>query len=116
MAPQRTEVFSAGVSPSRVHPLSRIIRAEKGIDISGHRSEPFQQYLEVDLDVVISLSETARTHLDDFPSATRKIHWEITDPFVDWSADPGQLPVYRRTRDDLEERIRIWLKESSEQV
>ena len=111
MAGERYEVFSAGVSPSRVHPLSIVVMSEAGIDISGQTSDGVELYLDKDIDIVITVCDNAKQTCPVFPGEVKTYHWSVEDPFDGWGPDPDQIPNYRKTRDDLKGRIEKWLAE-----
>jgi arsenate reductase len=113
LAGDRFEVFSAGVEPSRVHPLSIAAMAEIGIDISGQHSDDVRDYLDRGIDILISLSDYAARVCPPFPSGITKLHWSVKDPFQNWEADASLLDDYRQTRDELQQRIREFLQQKS---
>ena len=59
MAGDLFEVFSAGSHPSRLHPASIIVMAELGIDISNHSADNIDEYLDKNIDIVISVCDNA---------------------------------------------------------
>ncbi len=105
MAGDNFEVFSAGVEPSKVHPMSILVMEELGIDIRGQTSDDVNDFLDAGIDVVISVCDHAAQTCPTFPGQVERIHWSIKDPFHGWSVDESKLPDYRRTRDDLKSRI-----------
>lgn len=107
----RFEVFSAGVEPSRVHPMSVLVMQELGIDISQQTSDDVNQYLDTGIDIVISVCDHAAQTCPTFPGQVERIHWSLKDPFHGWDVDESKLPDYRATRDDLKQRIEGFLKD-----
>lgn len=105
----RYEVFSAGVEPSRVHPMSVLVMKELDIDISGQSSDDVNQYLDTGIDIVISVCDHAAATCPTFPGDVERIHWSIKDPFHGWDIDETKLPDYRATREDLKGRIEAFL-------
>lgn len=99
------EVFSAGVEPSRVHPMSILVMDEIGINIRTQSSDDVNDYLKAGIDIVISVCDHAAQNCPVFPGAVQRIHWSIKDPFHGWDVDESKLPDYRRTRDELQQRI-----------
>jgi len=110
LAGDRFQVFSAGVSPSRVHPMSIHVMAEIGIDISSQTSDDVHDYLDAGIDILISVCDYARETCPVFPRKVEHIHWSIEDPFHGWEFEESQLPAYRATRDELKSRIEDFLK------
>ena len=111
MAGDRFEVFSAGSHPSRLHPASIIVMAELGIDISNHSADSIDEYLDKDIDIVISVCDNARQVCPVFPGDVKQIHWSIDDPFHGWGAEPDDLIPYRETRDILKDQIESFINQ-----
>ncbi|MED5427527.1 MAG: arsenate reductase ArsC [Candidatus Neomarinimicrobiota bacterium] len=111
MAGDRFEVFSAGSHPSRLHPASIIVMAELGIDISNHSADSIDEYLDKDVDIVISVCDNARQVCPVFPGDVKQIHWSIDDPFHGWGAKPSDLIPYRETRDILKDQIESFINQ-----
>ncbi len=112
LAGDKYDVYSAGVEPSRVHPMSILVMKELQIDISKQTSDDVNDYLNSGIDIVISVCDSAAQSCPSFPGNVRRIHWSIKDPFHGWDVDESKLPDYRRTRDDLKARIEAFLSES----
>lgn len=110
LADAHFEVFSAGVEPSRVHPMSILVMQEIGIDITDQHSDDVKDYLQSGINIVISVCDHAAQTCPAFPGDVQRIHWSIKDPFHGWDVDESKLPDYRRTRDELKERIEEFLR------
>tara|TARA_B100000700_G_scaffold254313_1_gene286497 strand:+ start:329 stop:742 length:414 start_codon:yes stop_codon:yes gene_type:complete len=110
MAGDRFDIYSAGSHPSRVHPNAIAVMDEWDIDISGHKSESIDDYLDVGIDVVITVCDHANEICPVFPVEVKKIHWSIEDPFRDWNSDSLQLDNFRETRRDLKERLQKFIE------
>jgi len=111
MAGDLFEVFSAGSHPSRLHPASIIVMAELGIDISNHSADSIDEYLDKNIDIVISVCDNARQACPSFPRDVQQIHWSIDDPFHGWGSEPGDLLPYREARDILKDRIKSFINQ-----
>ena len=111
MAGDLFEVFSAGSHPSRLHPASIIVMAELGIDISNHSADSIDEYLDKNIDIVISVCDNARQACPSFPGDIQQIHWSIDDPFHGWGSEPDDLLPYRETRDILKDRIESFINQ-----
>ncbi len=109
LAGDRFEVYSAGVEPSRVHPMSILVMDEIGIDIRNQHSDDVKDYLKSGIDMVISVCDHAAQTCPVFPGEVERIHWSIKDPFHGWDVDESKLPDYRATRDDLKQRIETFI-------
>ena len=109
MAGARFEVFSAGSHPSRLHPASIIVMAELKIDISNHSADSIDEYLDKNIDIVITVCDNARQVCPVFPGNVKRIHWSIDDPFHGWGAEPSDLIPYRETRETLKDRLESFI-------
>jgi arsenate reductase len=110
MANSHFEVCSAGSHPSHVHPLSISVMEEIGIDISTHTSNYIDDYLDKDIDVVITVCDNANKACPTFPENVKRIHWSIDDPFRNWNFDLNQLSTFRETRKEIKLRILKFIK------
>jgi arsenate reductase len=104
------EVYSAGSHPSCVHPLAIEIMNEIGIDISGHSSDPIGDFINLGMDVVITVCDSAKQVCPVFPGNALRIHWSIKDPFQDWSFNKNHLDSFRETRTILKSKIKSFIK------
>ena len=102
----RFEVFSAGTHPSRVNPLAIEAMREIGIDISHHRSKSVDEFLGQEFDYVITVCDKANANCPVFPGRTKRIHWGFDDPAAAEGDAGERLAVFRRVRDEIEERLR----------
>ena len=96
------EVASAGSKPSGyVHPLSIKAMSEIGIDISRHTSKHMDEFLNRQVETVITVCGNADQACPVFPGQVNRYHW----PFVDPAHAPGdeseQMEVFRDVRDQI---------------
>ena len=105
MAGDKFEVFSAGSHPSQVHIMSTKIMEEIGIDISHHTSDFIDDYLKTGIEIIITVCDNANEICPIFPGNIEKIHWSINDPFKGWDYNKNQMQSFRKTRDEIKERI-----------
>lgn len=96
LAGDRYEVASAGSQPTAVHPLAVAAMAERGVDLSGHRSKDVRELLGQAFDFVFALCGDEGEVCPFVPGARVQEHV----PFPDPSAE-GTLDAFRRVRDDL---------------
>ncbi len=99
MAGDRFEVFSAGTRPVGLNPQAVAAMAEMGIDISGHRSKPVEEFAGQQFDFVITVCDNARESCPIFPGGGRRLHHGFPDP----AAAPAetQPKAFRTVRDQL---------------
>jgi arsenate reductase len=100
----RFEVFSAGVSPSRVRPEAIEAMRESGVDISHQRSKSVEEFAGQVFDYVITVCDNAREQCPVFPAKTTRIHWSFDDPAAEGDEEQ-RLAVFRRVRDEIRARL-----------
>ena len=95
-------VASAGSKPAGyVHPLAIRVMAEIGIDISNHRSKHLDEFLNQELDTVITVCGNADQACPIFPGRVNRHHWGFDDPALAVGSEEVQLVVFRRVRDEI---------------
>jgi arsenate reductase len=96
------DVRSAGSKPAgHVHPLAIRAMAEIGIDLSGHRSKHLDEYLQLDVETVITVCGNADQACPMFPGQLNRHHWGFDDPANAPGGEEAQLAVFRRVRDEI---------------
>ncbi len=104
-APEGVRVSSAGSRPAFVHPLSVVVLAELGIDISSHFSKAIESVDTDSVDAVITLCAEQVCPVP--PRAALCVDWALADPSRGaHDAEQARLG-FRRTRDELRERIAL---------
>ena len=104
----RFEALSAGTHPTEVRPEAMAVMAEIGIDISGQRSKALGWYLGERFDWVITVCDRAREECPVFPSADKGAHWSFDDPSASEGSEQERLAVFRRVRDEIATRMRLF--------
>src|SRR5271165_4427619 len=79
-AGDRFDVESAGTRPSRVRPEAIAVMRELGIDISGHRSKPVDEFARRQFDYVLTVCDHARETCPVYPGHANRIHHSFDDP------------------------------------
>jgi len=108
LAGDRFEVASAGVAPTRVRPEAIEAMREIGIDISQHRSKSVDEFVGSEFDYVITVCDNANEQCPIFPGKTKRIHWSFEDPAAAKGDEVARLNVFRRVRDEIEGRLRLF--------
>jgi arsenate reductase len=112
LAGDRFEVASAGVSPTHVRPEAITAMREIGIDISDHHSKSVDEFADQGFDYVITVCDNANEQCPVFPGKTERIHWSFEDPAAAEGEENARLDVYRRVRDEILQRLRVFSQTS----
>lgn len=95
-------VASAGSKPAGfVHPLGIKAMAEIGIDISAHHSKHLSEFLNQDVETVITVCGNADQACPMFPGQVNRHHWGFDDPAHATGSEEEQMQVFRRVRDEI---------------
>ncbi len=100
------EPFSAGTEPTSVHPMAVKAMAELGIDISANRSKSTSEFLDRDLDYVVTVCDRAHQNCPFFAGGKHQLHKGFGDPAQPGMDDDALLEAFRKTRDE----IKLWLE------
>ncbi|HPE63650.1 MAG TPA: arsenate reductase ArsC [Methanothrix sp.] len=104
----RYEVFSAGTFPTEVHPLAIRAMAERGVDISGHRSKSLDEFRGAEFDLVVTVCDRAREACPFFPGGGKRVHQSFPDPAAAAGTEEERLCAFRDVRDAIE----AWIEET----
>jgi arsenate reductase len=113
-AGERFEVCSAGLEPTKVHPLANRVMGEIGINLNGQQAKGIAQFLgKVPVRVAISVCQpTEENCARIWPGVLTHLSWPFPDPAVDEGTEEERLARFREVRDRIDARIRTWLRES----
>ena len=96
------DVCSAGSNPAGyVHPNAIATLAEIGIDISGHTSKHMDDFLESEVETVITVCGNADQACPVFPGQVNRHHWPFDDPAHATGTDEEIAAEFRRVRDEI---------------
>jgi arsenate reductase len=109
LAGDRYDVHSAGTHPSIVRPEAIEAMAEIGIDISGHRSKSVDEFADQSFDYVITVCGKANENCPVFPGAPNRLAWDFDDPAAVEGDHEKRLAAFRRVRDEILGRLRLFL-------
>ncbi|HRE47796.1 MAG TPA: arsenate reductase ArsC [Aggregatilineales bacterium] len=99
LAGDRFVVHSAGSKPSIVNSLAIQVMAERGIDLSQHRSKHWEEFRSQPIKYVITVCDAAAESCPLFPGKTQRLHWSFPDPAAVQGADEVRLHAFRTVRD-----------------
>jgi arsenate reductase len=106
----RWEAVSAGTRPSGyVHPLSIRAMAELGIDISGQRSKPADEFRDFELDLVITVCDGAARNCPVWLGQGRVVHIGFPDPAAAGGSEDERFAVFTQVRDGIRTRVLDYL-------
>jgi arsenate reductase (thioredoxin) len=112
-AGDRFDVQSAGLEPKGINPNTVKVMAEKGYDLSNHRSKDLREFMGHSLSrYVITVCGNADASCPrGLWSMGEKIHWPFEDPAAFQGSEEETLAYFREIRDQIEEKILSWLNE-----
>jgi arsenate reductase len=95
-------VASAGSKPAGfVHPLAIQALAEINIDISSHHSKHLNEFLNDNVETVITVCGNADQACPIFPGQLNRHHWGFDDPAHATGSEAEQFLVFQRVRDEI---------------
>jgi arsenate reductase len=95
-------VVSAGSNPAGyVHPFAIKAMAEIGIDLTGHHSKHLNEFLDQQVETVITVCGNADQVCPMFPGQVNRHHWGFDDPAHATGTEEEQMQVFRRVRDEI---------------
>ena len=95
------KIFSAGIEPKRIPPMTVKVMQEIGIDISQQRSKNISEIPLDKIDIVITLCGDAVERCPIFPGKVERVHWEIEDPAKAQGSNKEIAIVFRKVRDNI---------------
>lgn len=102
------DVYSAGIETHGLNPNMLKVMAEVGIDASVQTSDNIAKYLDIGLDIVVSVCSHADENCPVFPGKVRRVHRGFDDPpklarelAARGASEDEQLEPYRRVRDEI---------------
>jgi arsenate reductase len=104
------EAQSAGLEPSRIHPLVVDVMNELGIDLSAKQT---QSVLDVAgrgerFSYVVSVCDEAAERCPVFPGSAKRIAWRFPDPAGFVGTPEERRSATRRVRDDIKRQVEAW--------
>ena len=114
LAGEQFEVFSAGTEPKgSILPEVQEVMREVGIDTRVQRSKSVMEYMgKVNFGYVITVCSDAEENCPAvFLNMGTHAHWPFDDPAK--FDEEQRLTSTRRVRDQIEDRLRLWLVEQN---
>jgi arsenate reductase len=116
-AGERFEAHSAGLEPKPLHPLTVKVLEEIGVDMSGHKSKGFETYLgKMLFEYLITVCDEAEKNCPTtWPGVSNRLHLYFEDPAAFVGTDEETLAKFRQVRDQIDEKVRAWVREEAKQ-
>ncbi|MEX1119727.1 MAG: arsenate reductase ArsC [Terrimicrobiaceae bacterium] len=96
------QIHSAGSKPAGyVHPKAIAALTEIGIDISHHTSKHMDEFLDQNIDTVITVCGNADQACPMFPGQVNRHHWGFDDPARATGTEEEIMAEFRRVRDEI---------------
>ena len=105
------EVCSAGTNPTSVRPEAVAVMAERGIDISAHRSKHLDEFINERFDYVITVCDHASESCPVFPGGPTRIHWSVPDPALVRGTEDERLEAFRHACDFLSDKLQTFVQD-----
>ena len=97
---------SAGIAPGRLNPVVVAAMKDDGIDISGNKTKSVDEFLDKEMDYVITVCDaTSGERCPIFPGAVKRMHVEFPDPSALQGSFDEVLEGTIRIRDDIKKKI-----------
>ena len=113
LAGQQFDSYSAGATPTCVHPDAASVMNEVGIDISEYRSKDSKEFFGQRFQFVIKVCDQATERCMIFPGALWTLEWNVSDPAAFKGTEAERLALFRQVRDDIETRVQKFIIEHS---
>jgi arsenate reductase (thioredoxin) len=104
------DVYSAGLEPKDINPLTIQVMEEIGFDMSLHISKNLQQYVgKIHFGYMITVCDRAEANCPIFPGMGVRLHWPIEDQAEFVGTENEKLTKFRAARDQIDLKVRDWL-------
>lgn len=108
------EAYSGGLEAEGIHPMTKQVMQEVGIDINDQNSKPVSKFLgQKHFGFLITVCRKAEKNCPTFPDVSTRLFWDIEDPKAFEGSDEEKLAKFREIRDEVEERVENFIKEHS---
>lgn len=105
------DVRSAGIEAHGLNPKAVQVMKEVGIDISHQKSKLIDMNLLKKAYLIVTLCGDAEERCPMTPPQVRREHWGFDDPAKAQGTEMEKQVVFRRVRDEIEKRIKLFAAE-----
>ena len=98
------DVYSAGLETHGLNPSAVKVMAEEGVDITDQKSQHLDEFMDLDLDYVITVCDHAHETCPLFPGDAKVVHHSFDDPprlSPPDAPEEVRLDGFRRVRDEI---------------
>jgi arsenate reductase (thioredoxin) len=110
MIPNGNEVYSAGIAPVGIHPLTVQVMKEAGLDLHSQKSKGLSSIPLDKISTVITLCGHAEEHCPTFPANVERHHWPIKDPVRVRGTDEEVLRAFRMAREEIRNCVKEYME------
>ena len=103
------EAFSAGTEAAGIRPETIQVMNEIGLDISGQRSKTIDEFRGQSFEWFITVCDQAQQNCPVLPGVREVAHWSIEDPSLAEGTPEERLAAFRRARDLIRKRLRVFI-------
>ncbi|MAS75296.1 MAG: low molecular weight phosphatase family protein [Verrucomicrobiales bacterium] len=110
-------VQSAGSNPAGyVHPLAIKALGEIGIDISSNTSKHMNEFLQQDVETVITVCGNADQACPVYPGQVNRFHWPFFDPAKAEGSEEDIYEKFKTVRNEIQKVFTDYGKERIEEL
>jgi arsenate reductase len=111
-APDKANIYSAGIETHGVNPKAVQVMKEDGIDISHHTSNNVNEYADIDFDFIITVCDNANENCPFFPSKAKRFHQNFPDPAKATGTEEEIMQSFRKVRDMIKEYSQKFIQQN----
>lgn len=101
----RFHACSAGVEKHGLNPRAVQVMSEAGVDISQQQSQLVGDYVDLHIDLVVTVCDHAAEACPVFPRRTKRLHHSFPDPARARGSETEILRQFRQTRDEIKKFV-----------
>jgi arsenate reductase len=111
-AGERFEVYSAGLEPTAINPLTLQVMQEAGVDMNTAYSKGLGEFMgRVHFGYLITVCGKAEEKCPIFPDMGVRLHWPYEDPAAFVGTEEQKVAMFRQVRDAIEAQVKSWILE-----
>jgi arsenate reductase len=103
------EAFSAGTEAAGIRPETIQVMKEIGLDVSGQQSKTIDEFRGQSFEWFITVCDQAQQNCPVLPGVEEVAHWSIEDPSLKDGTPEERLAAFRRARDLIRNRLRLFI-------